>query len=85
MALGAYIQGNVWERTDTFARLQNELSVWNTLVPPSDPTVTDCHMRHRQMQNKIWNSFPSSGFIWRLKLILQKLLCQNPSPILSKN
>ena len=64
IALGAYIQGKVWERTDTFAKEQKEQRVWGTLVPPSDPTVTDCEIRHREMQNKIWNSFPSSGFIY---------------------
>ncbi len=80
IALGAYVQGKVWERTDTFARLQNELSVWNTLVPPSDPTITDCHKRHRQMQNKIWNSFPRSGFIWRSKVNPSKAPMPKPEP-----
>ncbi len=65
LAFGAYIQGKVFEQTDIFAKLQQEqkeLDIWGTLVPPTDPTITDCAMRYREMQIKLWNSFPYGNF-----------------------
>jgi len=65
LVLGALIHGKVYERTDAFARLTKERSVWGVLVPPTDPTITDCRSRCFEMQDKFPNSFPDTHFMYQ--------------------